>query len=648
MRLSPPAALLLATALAAPQLPAQLPPAATAAVAAPGVPQAATRGPRDPAELEAFLDGLMTAWMRDKHVAGITVSVVRDGRILLAKGYGYADVAKRVPVDPERTLFRVGSISKLFTWTGVMQLHEQGKVDLGKDVNGYLDFKIPATYPQPITLLDILTHTPGLEEDPRDLFTEDSLHITPMGTWLPAHMPARVRAPATFASYSNWATAAAGYIVERLGGAKSWDDYNEQHIFQPLGMTHTSSRQPLPAALRGDMSNGYEWKQGEFVPHKFEIVKGGAPAGSVSASATDMANFMIAHLNRGALGDARILGEQEAELMHTRVRGHDPRLPGFAHGFYEQSSHGLRIIGHGGDTQWFHSSLSLIPSENVGVFMSTNTNTGGELSFLPFLTAFLDHYYPEPVPALTPKASDHAALQRFAGEYVFNRMNFTSFVKVAALSGTIPVAAMGDGTLMITTPFGAMRLVQVDSLLFRDVNSGTRVAFRADAAGRITHAFYDATPMMVMDRTNGLGRPAVHQAILGGGLLMFLAIVLTAIVRFFIRNTPGRPRVEPSIVNGRRALTWAGLLLLVFIGLLVSLVSNPDDLLGPTPTMLKVALALPVMALVLVLWGAWAMLAQWRAGDGSVWMRLRHTGAILVALVFFWSLNTWNLLGWRM
>ena len=209
MRLSPPAALLLATALAAPQLPAQLPPAATAAVAAPGVPQAATRGPRDPAELEAFLDGLMTAWMRDKHVAGITVSVVRDGRILLAKGYGYADVAKRVPVDPERTLFRVGSISKLFTWTGVMQLHEQGKVDLGKDVNGYLDFKIPATYPQPITLLDILTHTPGLEEDPRDLFTEDSSQITPMGTWLPAHMPARVRAPATFASYSNWATAAA-------------------------------------------------------------------------------------------------------------------------------------------------------------------------------------------------------------------------------------------------------------------------------------------------------------------------------------------------------------------------------------------------------------------------------------------------------
>jgi CubicO group peptidase (beta-lactamase class C family) len=213
--------------------------------------------------------------------------------------------------------------------------------------------------------------------------------ITPMGTWLPAHMPARVRAPATFASYSNWATAAAGYIVERLGGEKSWDLYNEKYIFQPLGMSHTSSRQPLPAALRGDMSIGYEWKQGEFVPHKFEIVKGGAPAGSVSASATDMANFMIAHLNKGALGDARILGEQEAALMHTRVRGHDPRLPGFAHGFYEQSSHGLRIIGHGGDTQWFHSSLSLIPARTSASSCRPTPIRAGS-SFLPFLTAFLD------------------------------------------------------------------------------------------------------------------------------------------------------------------------------------------------------------------------------------------------------------------
>ena len=393
--------------------------------AAPVAAQVATRGPRDKVEVEAFLDGLMAAYLRDKHIAGVTVSVVRDGSILLAKGYGYADVDKRRPVDPDKTLFRIGSVSKLFTWTSVMQLNEQGKLDLNKDINDYIDFKIPATYPQPITLTDVMTHTPGLEEDGRDLFTEDSAHITPMGIWLPRHMPTRVRPPGTFASYSNWATGVAGYIVERVGGEKTWDDYIDKHIIEPLGMTHTTGRQPLPARFADDMSVGYVWKDGKFVPQKFEIITGAAPAGSIGASATDMAKFMIAHLNRGALGDVRILGQAQADKMHTRVRGHDPRIPGFALGFYEQSSHGLRLIGHGGDTQFFHSDLALIPSENVGVFMSTNTDQGATISFLPFLTAFLDHYYPEQVPVITPTAAAKESSKRYAGEYVFNRQSFT-------------------------------------------------------------------------------------------------------------------------------------------------------------------------------------------------------------------------------
>jgi len=597
--------------------------------------------------VEAFMDGLMAAWMRDKHIAGVTVSVVRDGQVLLAKGYGFADVASRTPVDPERTLFRIGSVSKLFTWTGVMQLHERGVLDLGKDVNEYLDFRIPSAYETPITLTHILTHTPGLEEDPRDLFTEDTTHIVPMGQWLPAHMPDRVRAPGTFASYSNWATALAGYLIERHGGAGSWDDYTDRHILQPLGMVHTTSRQPLPATLAPDASVGYQWKGGEFVPQKFEIISGAAPAGSVSASATDMARFMIAHLNKGALGEGRILGSSEADLMQQRLHGHDPRLPGFAHGFYEQSSHGLRIIGHGGDTQWFHSSLSLIPSEGVGVFMSTNTNTGGEISFLPFLKAFLDHYYTEPIPVLPHAEADAAGLQRFAGEYVLNRRNFSSYLKVAGLVGTIPIAGMPDGTLLAETPFGALRLAREDSLLFRDTNSGLRIAFRADADGEITHAFLDAVPMMVLDRASGMSKPSTHQLLLGGGFLMFALVVATAIVRFFLRKVPGRPLVTQHVARGRRAMVLAGVLLLAFLGALAALFSRPGAIFADTSPTLLALLALPVLALLCVLWAMWEMVSQWRSGEGSVWTRLRHTGAVLVALAFFWSMNSWNLLGWH-
>jgi CubicO group peptidase (beta-lactamase class C family) len=608
----------------------------------------ALRGPRDKAEVEAFIDGLVAAYLRDKHIAGITVSVVRDGEILLSKGYGYADVAKRTPVDGERTLFRIGSITKLFTWTSVMQLHEQGKLDLTKDINTYLDFKIPATYPEPITLTHVLTHTPGFEEDGRDLFTNDPAHVTPMSKWLPAHMPTRVRAPGTFSSYSNWATAAAGYIVERVGGEKSWDDYIERHIFEPLGMAHSTGRQPLPSQFDADMSVGYAWKGGEFVPQKFELITGGAPAGSIGASASDMAKFMIAHLNYGALGDVRILGEAEARLMQTRIQGHDPRIPGFAHGFYEQSSHGLRIIGHGGDTEFFHSNLSIIPSEKVGVFMSTNTDVGGAITFEEFRAAFLDHYYPEPVAVITPSAQAKTTSQRYAGEYVFNRMSFTTYQKAAALFGTIPVAAMPDGSLLVESPLGSLRLVAIDSLLWRDVNSGSLIAFRADAEGNITHGFLGAAPMMAMDKATGLQKPALHRFILIGGLLLFLAIVVTAVVRFFIRNTPGRVAVPRALISGRRAMVGAGLLMLAFVAAVAAIMSQPGVIVSDTPTALKAALALPVLSALLVLWAAVTALTQWGSREGTVWMKLRHTGAVLIAFVFFWSLNTWNLLGWRM
>ena len=225
------------------------------------------------------MDGVMTAQLRENHIAGATVSVVKDGALFFAKGYGSADVRQQRSVQADSTLFRIGSVSKLFTWTAVMQLVEQGKLDLNADINQYLDFKIPATYPQPITLTHVMTHTPGLEEDARDLFTEDSGHITPMGKWLPAHMPKRVRPPGTYASYSNWATAAAGYIVERVSGM-SFDDYVDKNILAPLGMTQTTSRQPLPARYDRQMSKGYEWKGGDFAPHKWEIITGGWPAGS--------------------------------------------------------------------------------------------------------------------------------------------------------------------------------------------------------------------------------------------------------------------------------------------------------------------------------------------------------------------------------
>jgi CubicO group peptidase (beta-lactamase class C family) len=606
-------------------------------------PPAAARGVRDRAELEAFLDGIMTANLRDKHVAGATIAVVKDGSLLFAKGYGYADVDKRRPVDPARSLFRIGSTSKLFTWTAVMQLVEQGKLDLDADVNRYLDFKIPATFPQPITLRHIMTHTPGFEEDSRDLIGDDSAQIVPLGRWLATHIPGRVRPPGTYASYSNYATALAGYIVQRASGMP-WDDYIEQHVLAPLGMGQTTTRQPLPSRLRADMSEGYAWGGGKFVSRKFEIVEP-MPAGSIAASATDMAKFMIAHLSDGELGGQRVLADSTAKRMHARAFGHDPRLPGFALGFYEKTSHGLRIIGHGGDTQWFHTDLALVPEEKLGVFVSYNTNTGGELSFSPFLTQFLDHYYPITPSAVVMPANAALEAQRVQGEYEFNRRSYTTFQKAIGLAGDIRISA-DSGRLVMHSPLGDSRLVPVGPLLYREELGDALVAFQSDSGGRVVRGFFGPAPMMTMERVPPSQSVMLHWIILGLGALVFVGTVLAAIGRF-IRRRFGDARRDDAL-PGRWLLVTASLLQIAFaIAVVVIVSASGGGFLNGPLTSLKVALALPVIGTLCVLGAVYFASRQWRLGAGTLAARLRFSAATFVALVFTWSLFQWNLLGWK-
>jgi CubicO group peptidase (beta-lactamase class C family) len=606
--------------------------------------QTPARGLRDRAELEAFVDGIMLANLRDKHVAGATIAVVKNGSLFFAKGYGYADVAHRRPVDAEHSLFRIGSTSKLFTWTAVMQLVEQGKLDLDTDVNKYLDFKIPATFPQPITLRHIMTHTPGFEEDSRDLISDDSTTLIPLGSWLASHIPGRVRPPGTYSSYSNYATALAGYIVQRVSGMP-WDDYIEQHVLTPLGMTQTTTRQPLPQRLRSDMSDGNAWGGGAYLSKKYEIVEP-MPAGSIAASATDMAKFMIAHLNNGELNGQRILADSTATRMHARAFGHDPRLPGFALGFYEKTSHGLRIIGHGGDTQWFHTDLELIPDEKVGVFVSYNTNTGGELSFAQFQTQFLDHYYPTApsVVVMPPDAAQQA--QRVQGEYEFNRHAFTTFQKAVGLAGDIRISA-DSGRLVMHSALGDSRLVPVGPLLYREELGDALVSFQADSGGRIVRGFFGPAPMMTMERVPFKQSLTLHWIILGLGMLVFVGMVLAAIGRF-VRRRFGEPRRE-DVLPGRWLLVTASLLQIVFVIAILAIASaSGGGLLNGPLTGIKIALALPVIGTICVLGAVYFATRQWRIGAGTVAARLRFSGATFVALMFTWSLLQWNLLGWKM
>ena len=341
-------------------------------------------GPTDPAELEAFLDELFAEQMDEYHIAGAAVSVVKDGQLFFAKGYGYADLENGIPVDPEQTIFRIGSVGKTFTWTAVMQLVEQGKLDLDADVNTYLDFRIPDTYPQPITLRHLLTHTSGLEDRWYGSVVSDPKDVVPAREFLVSHMTARVRPPG-YAGYSNYNAVLAGYIVARVSG-QPYDDYIQENILDPLGMLHSTARSSVPPGLRPFASVGYTYADGLFQAFPdYTTQPAGLPSGGHQATVTDMARFMIAHLQDGRYSDAnipeaRILKEATAQQMHITQYTPDPRLLGTTYGFFDFSDNGQRTLGHSGYSPPMHSLLLLLPDQDLGVFVAYDTEGGGELT----------------------------------------------------------------------------------------------------------------------------------------------------------------------------------------------------------------------------------------------------------------------------
>jgi CubicO group peptidase (beta-lactamase class C family) len=607
-------------------------------------------GPTDPAELEAFIDGIMAVHLETNHVAGAAIAVVKDGKLFFAKGYGTADLKNKKPVLADRTMFRPGSVSKLFTWTAVMQLYEQGKIDLDADVNSYLKgFKIPATYPQPITMKHLLSHTPGFEDLGTGMWAKTAKGLTPLGQWLATHMPARVRPPGELTSYSNYGTALAGHIVELIAGMP-FEDYIEQNIFKPLGMERSSFREPLPEALAPDMSVAYTFKNGLFKAEDFELLNGMNPAGSLSACATDMAKFMIAHLQNGQLGDQRILKEETARFMHTRLFAHDPRVAGNAHGFWEADFNNLHLIEHGGDTLYFHSQLALIPEKNLGWFVSYNTANGPAREEL--FEAFLNRYYPPAGPPTEVKAPPDSAkrLRQVSGTYGVTRRGYKSYEKAISLMMAIKASPTKEGNLLFSLPggMGVRQYVETEPFVFQQLEGHDRLVFKADAAGRIAYAYSDGIPHMALVKLAWYQTPVFHYALLAFSVLLFITAVLgwplAALSRVLCRR-------KCAGVAAPKAARWlAGAMSGLFVAFLLSVVgavSNEKEIMAGVPPLLKFGLALPLIAALLGLGVLFYTLKAWRKGYWTRCHRLHYTLVFAAALVFIWFLNFWNLLGWR-
>ena len=603
-------------------------------------------GPSDPAELEAFIDGLIAGQMKAYHIAGAVFSLVKEGKVMMAKGYGLADVDGRRAPSAETTLFRCASISKLVTWTAVMQLVEEGKLDLKSDIGRYLpEPAIPKTFPEPITLEHLMAHSAGFEDLASGIGTLDERGLLPLDVYLKTYLPRRIYPPGRVTAYSNYSTALAGAVVARVSGM-SFEDYVERRIFEPLAMSRTTFRQPLPPALAGDVSKGYRYDQGAFRPEDFEYINVG-PAGAMSSTAGDMARFMIAHLQNGEYEGRRIFGQETARRMHERHFGNDPRVTGNAHGFWERRLNGLRWISHGGDTLLFHSYLILCPEQNIGFFVSFNTITGAGNAREELLQAVLDRYYPQddlPEPAPNPAFKERA--RPLEGVYGLSRTAVSNYEKAQDLLLNIRVKATREGTLLTSLPFGlgARQWRPVEKLVFREVGGQDRLVFAVDERGEVTGAFLDSNPLFGLVKRPWYRSPALHWASAGAAALLFLSALLWplgAVVRFLFREPAGGARKSWLL---RLPALLMSLLFLGFIAGLAGALSRPETIMVGAPALLKQARVLALAAFAALAAAAWAAVRAWR---GKYWTRpgrVHYTLVVLAGAVFSAFLLYWKLL----
>jgi len=616
-----------------------------AAAAEPPVPDAPDL--TDRATLESFLDGVFHVGMQEHYVTGAVVSVVKDGQILFSKGYGHQDLEKNLPVDPRTTLFRIGSTTKLLTWTSVMQLVEQGKLDLDADVNTYLkDMKIPEAFGKPITLRHIMTHTAGFEEGFLGYLIEDDPdRQLPIAEALVRHMPDRVRPPGETSAYSNYATALAGLIVEQVSG-EPYNDYISKHIFEPLDMRFSTVQELVPDHLRPYVGTSYKRDNGAPVVQKYEIVGGFRPAGSGAVSAVDMAHFMIAHLGDGRYGEGRILSPQTLQTMHKTAFQLDPRLPGMALGFYHANMNGLDVIGHGGDTNFCHTDLLLIPSRQVGFFTSFYTEDNRVRDMVH--QAFFNRYFPDrrAEPQTVTGEEVIAAAERFAGPYQFTRRNFSTVEKLLSLFTQLSVAPLPNGNLVVgglgPEPW---QFRPIGGDLYRQIGDVPNViTFRSDAAGNPTHLFFDFLPFMPTERVPWYEASSTWYTAIAAAFAIFLGQLTRAYYRRAeIRVAPAPARRAEWLATG--VSLWA---LITFAGIGGVVASTGvDSLIARIPTSLKVSLILPLVFVGLT---AALLVMTARAWQARFWTLGRRVVFSLVTLaatvlsVFFWY---WNILGWQ-
>ena len=628
----------------APTLPAAAPAAQSAA--APAAAHELTA-----VDANSWLDGFVPYALKTGDIAGAEVAIVRDGAVVTERGYGFADVEKRTPVDPKVTMFRPGSVSKLIVWTAVMQQVEAGKIDLDADINKYLDYNVTGMGGKPITMRELMQHTAGFEEHAKGVISTSN-NLPTFEEMLKAKVPARIFPPGSTPAYSNYGASLAGYIVERVSG-EPFDDYLERHVFQPLDMIHSSFRQPLPASLAPFMATGYRLASGAAEP--FEYV-GPRPAGSMSASADDMAHFMIAHLQEGEYHGNRILSAATAELMHNSpyVDRLGP-LNRMELGFFETNINGREVIAHLGDTEFFHTSLHLFLKDNIGLYASFSSpgkdaavQTVRTQLFQEFADRYLPAAVPHPVTAQVDAKTQAAHAALMSGAWDVSRRAQTNFLAMLGFIGQTKLGVNQKGELALPFPGPNGKpghWVEVSPFVWQSVDGHDRAAAKLVDGRPVRFSFDFLSPFEVFDRAPWY---AASSWLMPLFVVSFAAMLLTVLIwpaAAVVRRRYHAPlALDAASMRAYRWSRFAALATVVALGtwmlFLVLIIRDTGTLGGKLDPLLILAQLLSIVAfiggLAVMLWNlvaVWRGKRAWPAKTWSIVLALSAVFILWVALV---------------
>ena len=609
------------------------------------VANAAVPNVSDPSVVEAFVDGVVKPAMKETHSPSGVVMVMKDGNIVLAKGYGYIDVDKRIPVDPYSSLFRPGSISKLFTWVAVMQLVEQGQLDLDTDVNQYLNtFEIEDSWPgQPVTLRSIMTHTPGFEDGGIGyLISDDPDKIIPLAESMKKYQPERILPPGERVSYSNYGTALAGLIVANVSGLE-FNDYLQKNIFDVLGMESSTFDEPLPEHLEANMAKAYDYNAGTatYVEKNYEIISNFGPAGAMATSAFDMSLFARALMNGGAYNGNRILQQATLQQMLDEGFSHDPRVRGTGLGFLERrfGPDGFDNFGHDGGTTVFISHFGMSLKEDLMVFSSFSGPGSGKTA-QAFVKSFYDEFFPPDTSWIEPPADFADRAGRYEGAYNVSRSNYSDPESILRGLGTSQVIAMKDNTLKI----GADRYVEVDKNLFRQVDDSNRIAFQEDENGDINSYVIDGLGVMQFYKVPFYETTSFIGKLIGFSMLVMLSVLL----RLGYQWSVYRAKTGPEKSADRASVIVAVLNIVFFTMAGISASAGIMALMYEIPMVLKLALFLTNLCVLAALYHLYQSVQVWRLNLlKSTWARIRYSVVTLAALALAWFYIYWHFTGFN-